>query len=35
MLGEKAALQGAMAVALREARRQLFSTGRRGSPVAA
>src|SRR5919206_137279 len=31
MLGEKAALQGATAVALREARRQLFSTGRRGS----
>jgi predicted NBD/HSP70 family sugar kinase len=35
MLGEKAALQGAIAVALREARRQLFSAGRRGHPVAA
>jgi predicted NBD/HSP70 family sugar kinase len=35
MLGEKAALQGAIAIALREARRQLFSAGRRGHPVAA
>jgi predicted NBD/HSP70 family sugar kinase len=35
MLGEKAALQGAIAIALREARRQLFSTGRQGDTVAA
>src|SRR5919206_2853104 len=35
MLGEKAALHGAIAIALREARRQLFSAGRRGHPVAA
>jgi predicted NBD/HSP70 family sugar kinase len=33
MLGEKAALQGAIAIALREARRQLFSAGR--APIAA
>jgi predicted NBD/HSP70 family sugar kinase len=31
MLGEKAALHGAIAIALREARRQLFSTGRRAA----
>jgi predicted NBD/HSP70 family sugar kinase len=31
MLGEKAALRGAIAIALREARRQLFSTTRRGA----
>jgi predicted NBD/HSP70 family sugar kinase len=31
MLGEKAALHGAVAIALREARRQLFSTARRAA----
>jgi predicted NBD/HSP70 family sugar kinase len=31
MLGEKAALHGAIAIALREARRQLFSTARRAA----